>query len=107
MGAAALRRGCCSRAPSIPAFPGQEGWKNALCVYVCVGLCIGVCGCLRGCRTKRVNRGEECAAYLRREAGKGKITKPQSRTPLPVFLIMQYEDVSAKAASFHSSCIMK
>lgn len=36
MGAAALRRGCCSRAPSIPAFPGQEGWKNALCVCVCV-----------------------------------------------------------------------
>lgn len=59
-------------------FQGSGGGKNGAseceCVCTVVHTCVHVCVCLRGCRTKHVNRGKERAVYVRMEAGKGKIT---------------------------------
>lgn len=83
-------------------FQGSRGGKKRV-----KGMWVCVCVCTCGCRTKCGNRGEAHAMCVRMGAWEGKITSPQHRIPLPVFLIKQHEDVSAKAASFHSSCIMK
>lgn len=69
----------------------------AVQVHVCMYVWRAVHRHTCGCGTERVSRGTELAEYLGMEAEKEKTTQPQSRPLLSVFLIMQYEDVSAKA----------